>query len=63
MSCLYDNTTTGDFVIDRVGPITVATGFSGHGFKFVPVIGRMLAGPGHRLRRRPRRGSRLAAHA
>jgi sarcosine oxidase len=44
VSCLYDNTTSGDFVIDRVGPVTIATGFSGHGFKFVPVIGEVLAG-------------------
>lgn len=43
VSCLYDNTASEDFVIDRVGPVTVATGFSGHGFKFVPVIGRILA--------------------
>jgi sarcosine oxidase len=42
-SCLYDTTDSEDFVIDRLGPLTVATGFSGHGFKFVPEIGRMLA--------------------
>jgi sarcosine oxidase len=44
VSCLYDNTEDGDFVIDRHGPVTVATGFSGHGFKFVPVIGELVAG-------------------
>jgi sarcosine oxidase len=44
VSCLYDNTAGDDFVIDRVGPVTVATGFSGHGFKFVPAIGELLAG-------------------
>jgi sarcosine oxidase len=43
ISCLYDNTDSGDFVLDRVGPVTVATGFSGHGFKFVPAIGQILA--------------------
>lgn len=43
ISCLYDNTPTDDFVIDRVGPVTVATGFSGHGFKFAPVLGDMIA--------------------
>jgi sarcosine oxidase len=43
ISCLYDNTDTEDFVLDRVGPITVATGFSGHGFKFGPVLGELLA--------------------
>ncbi|MBM9469281.1 FAD-dependent oxidoreductase [Nakamurella leprariae] len=44
MSCLY--TTSGDhnFIIDRQGPITVAAGFSGHGFKFTPVIGELIAG-------------------
>lgn len=44
VSCLYDNTANDDFVIDRVGPVTVATGFSGHGFKFVPAIGELVAG-------------------
>ena len=43
ISCLYDNTDTEDFVLDRVGPVTVATGFSGHGFKFGPVLGDLLA--------------------
>jgi sarcosine oxidase len=43
ISCLYDNTPDEDFVLDRSGPITVATGFSGHGFKFAPLLGEMLA--------------------
>ncbi|WP_439693564.1 FAD-dependent oxidoreductase [Curtobacterium sp. SP.BCo] len=43
ISCLYDNSPDEDFVIDRRGPITVATGFSGHGFKFAPVLGELLA--------------------
>ncbi|PZE69058.1 MULTISPECIES: FAD-dependent oxidoreductase [unclassified Curtobacterium] len=43
ISCLYDNSPDEDFVIDRVGPLTVATGFSGHGFKFAPLVGEMLA--------------------
>ncbi|MFN8198195.1 MAG: FAD-dependent oxidoreductase [Nakamurella multipartita] len=34
----------GHFVIDRRGPITVAAGFSGHGFKFAPAIGELIAG-------------------
>jgi sarcosine oxidase len=42
ISCLYDNTDNGDFVIDRFGPITVATGFNGEGFKFVPLIGELV---------------------
>ena len=43
ISCLYDNSPDQDFVIDRMGPLTVATGFSGHGFKFAPLLGEMLA--------------------
>ena len=43
ISCLYTTTPTEDFLVDRVGPLVVAAGFSGHGFKFTPVIGRMLA--------------------
>lgn len=42
ISCLYDNTTRGDFVIDRRGPISVATGFHGEGFKFVPLVAHYL---------------------
>ncbi|MDX6260344.1 MAG: sarcosine oxidase [Kribbellaceae bacterium] len=42
ISCLYDNTSRGDFVIDRRGPISVATGFHGEGFKFVPLVARYL---------------------
>ena len=43
ISCLYDNSPDEDFVIDRRGPVTVATGFSGHGFKFAPLLGELLA--------------------
>ncbi|WP_423922768.1 FAD-dependent oxidoreductase [Frigoribacterium sp. 2-23] len=43
ISCLYDTTPTEDFVLDRVGPVTVATGFAGHGFKFGPTLGALLA--------------------
>ncbi len=43
ISCTYTSTDTEDFVIDRVGPIVVGAGFSGHGFKFTPAIGRVLA--------------------
>lgn len=41
--CLYATTPTEDFVLDRTGPIVVGAGFSGHGFKFTPAIGRVLA--------------------
>lgn len=42
-TCLYTTTRTTDFVLDRVGPIVVGAGFSGHGFKFVPRVGAVLA--------------------
>jgi sarcosine oxidase len=42
ISCLYDNTPSDNFVIDRAGPITVAVGFCGQGFKFVPLVGALV---------------------
>jgi sarcosine oxidase len=42
-TCLYTITPDEDFVLDRVGPIVVASPCSGHGFKFVPLFGRALA--------------------
>ena len=42
ISCLYDNTGLDDFVIERRGPISVAAGFHGEGFKFVPLVARYL---------------------
>ncbi len=41
--CVYDNTVDSDFVIDRIGRIVVGCGTSGHGFKFGPLLGEMLA--------------------
>ena len=44
--CLYTNSTDGHFVIDKYpgkDNIILACGFSGHGFKFVSVIGEVLA--------------------
>jgi sarcosine oxidase len=43
-TCLYTTTPDHNFVIDRLGPITVAAGFSGHGFKFAPAVGELIAG-------------------
>ncbi len=43
VTCLYTTTPTEDFVVDRVGPIVVASPCSGHGFKFSPLIGSMIA--------------------
>jgi sarcosine oxidase len=42
-TCLYTTTPDEDFVIDRVGPIVIASACSGHGFKFTPLIGEVLA--------------------
>lgn len=42
-TCTYTTTVDSDFVIDRVGPVTVAAGFSGHGFKFAPLVGELVA--------------------
>jgi sarcosine oxidase len=44
--CLYSMTPDGDFLIDRVPgapQIVFASPCSGHGFKFAPVIGEILA--------------------
>jgi sarcosine oxidase len=43
ISCTYTMTENEDFVLDRSGPVVVGAGFSGHGFKFTPAIGRVLA--------------------
>ena len=42
-TCLYGGLAEDDFIIDRTGRVTVAAGFSGHGFKFVPLVGGMVA--------------------
>lgn len=45
-TCMYTNTPDGHFIIDRhpAWPqVTIACGFSGHGFKFASVVGEMLA--------------------
>jgi sarcosine oxidase len=43
ISCTYTLTDDENFVLDRIGPVVVGAGFSGHGFKFTPVVGRILA--------------------
>lgn len=43
ISCTYTSTDTEDFVLDRRGRIVVGAGFSGHGFKFTPAVGAVLA--------------------
>jgi sarcosine oxidase len=42
-TCLYTNTPDEDFVIDRVGPVVISSACSGHGFKFTPLLGKLLA--------------------
>ncbi len=42
-TCLYTLTPDEDFVLDRIGPVVIASPCSGHGFKFVPLFGRALA--------------------
>lgn len=42
-TCLYTTTADESFVVERHGPIVVGSPCSGHGFKFVPLIGRRLA--------------------
>lgn len=41
--CVYDNSADTDFVLDRVGNVVVGCGTSGHGFKFGPLLGELLA--------------------
>lgn len=42
-TCLYTTTPDEDFVLDRVGPVVIASSCSGHGAKFAPLIGAMAA--------------------
>lgn len=45
-TCLYTMTPDEHFIVDRHPQhpqVTIAAGFSGHGFKFSPVVGEMLA--------------------
>jgi sarcosine oxidase len=43
LSCLYTATANDDFVLDRRGPIVICSACSGHGAKFAPLIGELLA--------------------
>jgi sarcosine oxidase len=42
-SCLFTMTPDGDFVLDRVGPVVVASPCSGHAAKFAPLTGVLIA--------------------
>jgi len=43
ISCTYTTAADHNFVLDRIGPVVIGAGFAGHGFKFTPVVGRILA--------------------
>ena len=42
-TCLYTETPSEDFVLDRVGDLVVCSPCSGHGAKFAPLIGELVA--------------------
>jgi sarcosine oxidase len=42
-TCLYTTTPTQDFLLERRGPVVIGSACSGHGFKFAPLVGRILA--------------------
>ena len=42
-TCLYTNTPDERFVLDRRGSLVIGSPCSGHGFKFTPLLGRILA--------------------
>jgi sarcosine oxidase len=43
-TCLYTETPSEDFILDRVGDLVVCSPCSGHGAKFAPLIGELVAG-------------------
>jgi sarcosine oxidase len=42
-TCLYTTTPTEEFLLERRGPVVIGSACSGHGFKFTPLVGRILA--------------------
>ena len=42
-TCLYTSTASEDFILDRRGPVVVASVCSGHGAKFAPLTGELIA--------------------
>jgi sarcosine oxidase len=42
-TCIYTNTDDERFILERHGPIVVGSVCSGHGFKFAPLTGELLA--------------------
>jgi monomeric sarcosine oxidase len=43
VTCLYTRTENEDFILDRSGPFVVASPCSGHGAKFAPLLGEVIA--------------------
>lgn len=42
-TCLYTSTPSEDFMLDRVGSLVLCSACSGHGAKFAPLIGELVA--------------------
>ena len=42
-TCLYTTTASEDFILDRYGPYVAASACSGHGAKFAPLTGELIA--------------------
>jgi sarcosine oxidase len=42
-SCLFTMTEDSHFILDRRGPVVVCSPCSGHGFKFTPILGSLIA--------------------
>jgi monomeric sarcosine oxidase len=43
VTCLYTSTANDDFILDRYGPFVVCSPCSGHGAKFAPLTGEIVA--------------------
>jgi sarcosine oxidase len=43
-TCLFTSTANEDFILDRLGPLVIGSACSGHGAKFAPLTGEILAG-------------------
>jgi glycine/D-amino acid oxidase-like deaminating enzyme len=43
VTCLYTSTANEDFILDRTGPFVIASACSGHGAKFAPLLGEIIA--------------------
>jgi monomeric sarcosine oxidase len=42
-TCLFTSTANEDFILDRQGPLVISSACSGHGAKFAPLVGEILA--------------------